>query len=271
MQLFDRVAAIDRSFSGTVGASARNLDTGQVLRYRADESFYPASTIKLPVLYEVLRQAREGLFSLTDPLTLKRRNRVEGGVLADLTTGLTLSIFDMATLMITVSDNAAANELIELVTPESVTLSMQRLGLDGIALNRKIGIGTDRPLGEATPGDFCRLMELIAQEQVLTPEDCRTILTVMKKQKFKELTVRYLDDWDDEPDEPVLEAATKSGWVRGVRNDVGVVWAPRATYAIAMFSKDCSDQRYHPENEANLALAHISRAIYDEWGRALRA
>lgn len=267
MHLFDRIAAVDHAFSGTIGVAARNLDTGQVLRYKADESFYPASTIKLPVLYEVMRQARQGLFSLSDPLSLRRENMVEGGVLADLTPGLTLSIRDMATLMITISDNAASNELIELVTPASVTLSMQRLGLPGIVLNRRIGIGTEHPLGEATPGDFCRLLELIAEEQVLTPEDCRTILSIMKKQKFKELTVRLLDDWDDEPDEPVLEAATKSGWVRGVRNDVGVLWAPRSTYVLAMFSKDCRDQRYHVDNEANLALARVSREIYEEWGR----
>lgn len=265
--LFDRVAALDQTFSGTLGVAARNLDTGEVFRYRADESFLPASTIKLPVLYEVLKQAQSGRFSLQDSRALQAHNMVEGGVLADLTPGLSLSLRDLAVLMITVSDNAATNELIELVTPEAVTRSMQELGLGGIVLNRKIGIGLDRPLGNATPGDLCRLLELIAEEQVLTPEDCRSIITIMKKQKYKDWIVRYLENWDDEPDEPSIEVASKSGWIRGVRNDVGIVWAPRATYVLAMYSKDCADRRFHIDNEGSLLLARVSQAIYEEWGK----
>jgi beta-lactamase class A len=267
MHFHDRIAEIDAAFSGIVGLAARNLDTGQVLRYRADETFLPASTVKLPVLYEVLRQAREGRFRLEQPLQLQRHNMVEGGVLADLTPGLALSVRDMAVLMITVSDNSATNELVELVTPEAVTRSMAELGLTGITLNRRIGIGAETPLGIAVPGDYCRLLELIHEEQVLTPADCRIMIDILKRQKYKELTVRYFEEWDDEPEEPVIEVGCKSGWVRGMRHEVAIVWAPRATYVFAVFTKECRDRRYHIDNEANLAVARISRALFDEWGR----
>lgn len=268
MNLYDRIAAIDEQFSGTIGVAARNLHTGEELRYNANHSFSPASTVKLPVLYEVLRQARAGRFNLSDPVQLKRENMIEGGVLADLTEGLTLSVRDMSMLMITVSDNAATNEMLDLVSAEAVNRSMDELGLSGLRINRKIGLGMERPLGNAVPEQFCKLLELIATDRVLTPEDCHTIIDMMKRQKFKEWTVRFLDDWDDEAEEPLVQAATKSGWVRGVRNDVGIIWAPRSTYVLAMFSNHCQDRRYWPDNEANGALARISQEIFREWGRA---
>ncbi len=95
------VEGLAAEFSGTLGLWAKSLDTGEVLAYGSEESFPPASTMKVPVLYEVFRQAGEGRFSLTDPLLLKADDVVGGsGILKDLTPGLTLPVRDLATLMI---------------------------------------------------------------------------------------------------------------------------------------------------------------------------
>jgi beta-lactamase class A len=78
MNWLQAVESVAAAFSGTLGVWAKSLDTGEILDYRAQESFPPASTIKVPILYEVFRQAGEGRFSLTDSLTLQADDVVGG-------------------------------------------------------------------------------------------------------------------------------------------------------------------------------------------------
>ncbi|HYF92785.1 MAG TPA: serine hydrolase [Symbiobacteriaceae bacterium] len=268
MSLAARIAEIDRAFSGTIGVTAINLTHEEWLNYNGTLSFPPASTVKLPVLCEVFRGAGEGRWSLDDQLTLTAGNVVEGsGVLLDLTPGLRLSIRDVATLMIVLSDNTATNMLIDLVTAQAVNHSLQEWGIAGVQINRKIGMNMEIPLGEATPAGMARLMELIARHELLPPQDCIAMIDILKRQKYKELTNRFIPETDNEDDAPAVRIASKSGWVRGTRNDVAVIWAPKATYVLSMFSKGCKDRRFYHDNEAAIALARISQAVYEEWGK----
>lgn len=271
MELRTAISAIDQAFSGTLGVAAVNLTTGERFEYQAQHSFYPASTIKLALLYETFRGAVEGRWSLDDKLTLTRENVVEGsGVLLDLTPGLQLSIRDVATLMIVVSDNTATNMLVDVCDTRRVNQSLAELGIDGVCMNRKIGMNMEIPLGEATPAGMARLMELIATHRVLTPDACLEMVDILKRQKFKELTNRFIPETDAEDDTPPVRIASKSGWVRGVRNDVAIIWAPRASYVLSMYSRDCKDRRFYHDNEGSLALARVSKAVYEAWGK-LRA
>lgn len=268
MTLLDQIAAIDQAFSGTLGVTAVNLTTGERVDHNAAMSFPPASTVKLPVLVELFRGAREGRWSLDQMLAMTPGNIVEGsGVLLDLTPGLQLSVRDVATLMIVVSDNTATNMLVDLVTTEGTNRMLTDFGIEGVRINRKIGMNMEMPLGEATPAGMARLMELIARHEVLTPQDCLAMIDILKRQKHKELTNRYIPETDDEDDSPPVRIASKSGWIRGTRNDVALIWAPRATYVLSMFSKGCKDRRFYHDNEAAVALARVSAAVYEAWGK----
>jgi beta-lactamase class A len=268
MGLAEQIAAIAAGFSGTLGVAATNLTTGERFTHNADESFYPASTIKLPLLYEIFKGAQEGRWQLDDQLELTTPNIVEGsGVLLDLTPGLKLSMRDVATLMIVVSDNTATNMLVDVAGIETVNQSLAELGITGVRMNRKIGIGLDRPLGEATPAGMARLLELIARHQVLTEQACTEIIDMLKRQKYKEFTNRFIPETDSEDDTPAVRIASKSGWVRGVRNDVALIWAPRSTYVLSMYSKDCKDRRFYHDNEGAITLPRVSQAVYEAWGK----
>ncbi len=268
MNLAPRIAAIADAFSGTLGVSAINLTSGAHFDYQSDLSFYPASTIKLPLLYEVFRGALAGRWGLDDQLALTPANQVDGsGVLADLTPGLRLSVRDTAMLMIVVSDNTATNMLVDLCGTDSLNASMVELGLTSIRMNRKIGIQTETPLGTATPADMARLMQLLGLHQVLTPAACTDMIDILKRQKYKETTNRYIPETDVEDDLAPVQIASKSGWIRGVRNDVALIWAPRSTYVLSMFTKDAKDRRYYVDNEGSLVLPRVSQAIYEAWGK----
>jgi len=116
MAVQDDLRGLAAGFSGTLGVWALSLDTGEIIEWNPTDTFPAASTIKVPILYEVYRQSGQGRFSLTDPQTLRAEDIVPGsGILKDLTPGLVLPVKDLATLMIIVSDNTATNMLIDLV------------------------------------------------------------------------------------------------------------------------------------------------------------
>ncbi len=268
MELAARIDQIAQGFSGKLGVTAIDLVTGRRFDYQGDHPFPPASTIKLPVLYEVWRGAREGRWSLDDKLTLTHANIVEGsGVLLDLTPGLQMSVRDVASLMVVVSDNTATNMLLDLCGVDGVNRTMAELGIPAVRINRKIGMNLEKPLGSVTPAGMARLMELIATHEVLDPQSCLEMIDILKRQKYKENTNRYIPDTDSEDDTPPVRIASKSGWIRGVRNDVALIWAPRTNYVLSMFSRDCKDRRFYVDNEGSRTLAQVSLAIYEAWGR----
>lgn len=267
MSLPGEIQAIAASFSGSLGVCALHLGTGERLEFQADTVFSTASTIKLAVLYEVWRGSLDGRWRLDDCLYLTTANKVEGsGVLQDLTDGLRLSVRDTAVLMTVISDNTATNMLIDLCSMARINQSMAELGLGAIRLNKKIGVRSDLPLGEATPAAMANLMARIGTHSLLTPAACAEMLAILTRQRYKENTSRYIPATDDESGEPAVVIASKSGWVRGVRNDVALVRSPRSTYVLSMFSQDCQDRRYYPDNEGSLALARVSEAVYHAWG-----
>ena len=94
-----------------------------------NQIFPSASIIKIPVLAALFKAAAEGKVDLNAKTTLKAENRVGGGgVLTELSIKLRPTVLDLATLMIIVSDNAATNELIDLVGMDQVNDLVRKLG-----------------------------------------------------------------------------------------------------------------------------------------------
>ncbi len=239
----------------------------RAIQWNAQEVFPAASTIKLPILYEVYRQAGEGRFRLTDPVTATADDVVAGsGILKELTPGLTLSIRDLATLMIVVSDNTAANLLIDLVGLEAVNRSLQALGLRGSVLAHKLmRAAPDATSNRSTPADLGALMTLIARQAILTPPACEEMLQILRRQHYTDYATRRIPEFDgyQEPGVvPAVTIASKSGSVRGTRNDVALVAGRTCRYVIAMMSRDCTDRRFYVDNEAAVLLATVSGLIY---------
>ncbi|MDR7418374.1 MAG: serine hydrolase [Armatimonadota bacterium] len=267
MALTDEIARLAAGFSGTLGVWAHSLDGGETIEWNATEAYPAASTIKLPILYEVFRQAGERRFRMDDTRMLEAGDVVPGsGILKDLTPGLALTVRDLATLMIVVSDNTATNMLIDLVGLEAVNTSTAALGLGGTRLAFKLFRAPQGPpRNVSTPRDLGRLMTLIATRAVLTPPACDEMLAILGRQHFTDLITRRLSDYDgflEAGKVPVVTVASKSGSIRGTRNDVGLVSAHGRRYVIAMMSKGCKDPRFYHDNEAALLLPEVSAAVY---------
>ena len=266
----DRIEQVQEGFSGTLGVAAKRLDAqdGKLLILNAQTVFPTASVIKVPILVEVFRQVERGRLSLDTQLTLKAKDKVGGsGILKELHAGLELTLLDLAKLMTVISDNTATNMLIEVVGRDSVNETMKKLGLNNTFLAGKLMVEANPiELSSSTPAEMLSLLIGIYKGEILSQNSCQQMLEIMKHQQYVTSMIgRYLpydSDAIEEGGESIL-IASKSGSIRGVRNDIGIIWGPNCTYAVAIMSKDCKDKRFYPDNEGSLAGAKISRIIYD--------
>jgi beta-lactamase class A len=262
------LARLAESFSGTIGVWARSVQTGEVIQSGAAEEAFPsASTIKLAIFYEMMRQAGEGRLDLNEMRALRDEEKVPGcGVLRDLTPGIQLPLRDLATLMMTISDNTASNMCIDAVGIESVNRAMDDLGLPGLRLRFKFFRALPgHPVNSAVPAQLGRLMDMIVRHEVLTPASCDAMLAVMKRVQCP-FAARYLPggaQYDRSPDGPVI--AAKFGMITGCRHEVGAVWKGDRGFVYAVMTKACKDERPVEDNEGLLAVGRAVRILWDHF------
>jgi beta-lactamase class A len=253
------VAAVAAAASGHVGLLARHLDTGEELSWKPSAQFGTASTIKVAVYAEVMRQRRLGRVDLGAEVVTSMPDLTGGsGVLGVLRPGLRCTVADLCTLMIVVSDNTATNMLIDLLGGvAAVNEGVASLGYPGLVLDHKVrlqppplvagppadaGSGPDaatdpgRPLGTATPAEFCRLFGDLHTGRVVDPASSAEMLITLRHQQSRSLIPRfYLDvaEPPSEPDEDGPGVASKTGWVGGCRVDTGLLYLPGDGGAVA--------------------------------------
>lgn len=124
---------------GDVGVFIKHLETGVEVGVNGDDTFPLASAFKLPILVELYAQERAGKVKFDEMYQLKPSEQHIGSgdisVNFDLP-GVTLSIRNLANLMMMVSDNSATDILLTRVGAPNVTARMRALGLTGIRVDR---------------------------------------------------------------------------------------------------------------------------------------
>lgn len=122
--------ALAASSEITCGVSIIHVERGERLSLGGERRFPACSVFKVPVLVELYRRAAAGEIDLTSRHVLAQADKAIGsGVLQLLTPGLAPTLHDLALLMITISDNTAADILTRLLGPEHISATMAELGL----------------------------------------------------------------------------------------------------------------------------------------------
>ena len=255
------IRAEDQRLDGVLGVAIRDLSNQHTLLLNADELFPTASTIKIAVLAEFCRQVQQGKLKFTDLYTLDPSDLVGGsGITSALTPGVTrLTLRDVAALMVSVSDNSAANVLIDRVGMDNVDRLLDSLGLVHTRLRRKmmdIKAAAEGRENVASPREMMLLLEALYQDRVLNKQLTDDYFNLLSEHKESYIP-REL------PEE--LRVANKSGELEGVRNDCGVVFSARP-YAICVMSTYLRHER-----DGGDAIARISGETYRMFDRLGRA
>ncbi len=273
MTLLEEVSRIAESGGGTYGIAANNLTTGESIGLHAEEIFSTASVIKVAVMVEFFRRLEDGSLDPDERLDLTDEYRVGGsGLLREFDNGLPLTLRDLCTAMIVVSDNVATNMLASRLGIPSINEGMQALGLPHTRLNRLIGFkpvqpGESEELGLSTPAEMLRLFQGLAVGEVVSPRASREMVGILARQQYRELIPRLLPDkYDAVTGRSDPQIAHKTGASNGVRNDVALLtFADGRQWVIAAFSRGLRDLSWSVDNEGHRTIAAIARAIYDAW------
>ena len=197
-KLESQIRDIDRSLDGVMGVAIEDLTTGQKFYLREDEVFPQASSIKITVLAELYHQAQlsaegaSGKAKLTDLYTVDRKDLVQDSdILLGLTPGVTrLTNRDVATMMVAVSDNAAANVLIDRVGMDNVNALLDSLGLTHTRLRRKmmdLKAASEGRENISTPREMMTLLDEIYRGKVLNREMTEDFLKMLSTHKYSEI------------------------------------------------------------------------------------
>jgi beta-lactamase class A len=255
----EKIAA---EFDGVMGVALKDLTTGETFLVNADGVFPQASSIKIPILLELLRQAQAGRLKLDERIELRRAQMTGGsGVLQRFGDGTSaISLRDLAALMIVLSDNTATNLLIDRVGMDNVNALLRAHGLAQIRLQRRmIDLEAGRASREnlATPREMAALLELLHAGKLVDAEHTALALEILKYPKNTPLRRGV---------PPSVEVANKPGGIPGVECDSGIVLLAGRPYAIAVMTT------YGREGDAaEQAITEVSRLAFGYFERLARA
>lgn len=272
-QLLDQLKAriqsqTDRHAQGTVAVAVIDPETETRLEILGDRSFHAASTMKVPVLIELFRQAAGGRFRLEDSLVVENRfsSIVDGSpyrieqdsddaLYARL--GSRVAIRTLAERMITVSSNLAANLLIELVGADSVQQTVERIGagtmsaLRGVEDLKAFEQGLNNT---ATAWDLALLLDAIRRGDAVSRAASEEMVDMLLAEEYEDMIPAGLPE--------TARAAHKTGWITGIEHDAAIVYPDCAPpYVLVILTEGYDD----PAVATRLG-SEITRAVH----RALR-
>lgn len=278
-------ARIESAFrdAGVTGyLHAVDLDLGRDVAVRADDPVVLASVFKVPLLVAFHRQAADGVLDPTEPVTLPPGHRTTGptGVSA-LLDEVRMSLRDLACLMITVSDNTAADAVLDRVGLDAVNAVAAELGGPGTVVDgggrdllgglledagaQSIGdvwARLDEPgvpgrlraldparTSRSTPREMTRLLGTIWRDEAAPPAECAAMRRMFGLQVWPHRLSSGFP-YDD------VVVSGKTGTLLTLRNEVGVVEYPDGgRYAVAVFTRSLLPVTVLPQADAVIGTA----------------
>ena len=267
--LESRVRGIISASGAEVAVAYRTLDGSRELLIDPDRPFHAASTMKVPVMIELFRQAHEGRLSLDDRLPVRN----EFHSLADGSTfslsvgddsdaevyaavGQTLTLRQLCEAMITVSSNFAANLLIERLGVANIQRTVKALGGDGMQVLRGVEDQKAFDLGlnnTTTALGLLVLLQRLAHGTAVDAQADAAMIDILKRQKFNDAIPAGLPDGT-----PV---AHKTGNITRIHHDAAIVYASRP-YVLVLLVRGVEDQK-----KSAVLMAELSRTVYEANGR----
>lgn len=226
-----------------------------IISKNSEREMSSASLIKIPVIIAAYRQAELGKIDLEEKIVVKPDHKVGGaGVIQYLTEGTLLSVKDLLTLMIIVSDNTATNMMIDLIGQETINQFNKLLGCKHTKLERRLMdyVARDKGLDNVTSAsDMVKFLKEIAENRFLTSKSSHEILNILTGQQFQDKLPAMMD-LDH------VFVANKTGEIPGVEHDVAIIRHNDDQVLITVLIDQLNNQF-----EGKQVIARIGKAVYD--------
>src|SRR6266545_5439905 len=248
-----------------VGLMLLPLDGRDAVMIEPDKAFHAASTMKVPVMIELFRQAEAGQLRLEDPLPIVNEfhSIVDGSVYhlnvgddsdAEVykAVGKTMTLRELCEAMITVSSNLAANLLIERLGVENIRTTVARLGATGMDVRRGVEDqkAFDQGLNNTTTArGLALLLQKLASGQAVSARADTEMVAILKGQKFNDGIPAGVPEGT-----PI---AHKTGTITKIHHDAAIVYGPRP-YVLVILVRGIQEQK-----ESAALMAAMSREVWN--------
>jgi beta-lactamase class A len=270
-----RDADLQRRLQQMVDSSGADVaiyfrDTGSddSVLFNADVRMHAASTMKVPVMIQLFRDADSGSFDLDGaiPVTQTFRSIVDGSsYLLDPSSDSDSTLYDrvgqevpvreLIDRMITWSSNLATNILIEFAGAPRVTATMRSFGADSIEVLRGV---EDLQAFEAglnnttTARDLGVILTALVEGRAASEAATTEMLNILERQHFNEGIPAGLPEG--------TRVAHKTGSITAINHDAAIVFpegrAP-APYVLVVLVRGIDDH-----DASSALIAEISRTVY---------
>ncbi len=247
---FERDGALERVVRRSVGEErerfavvVKNLADGRGALLAPDRKLYAASLFKVWVMLEAYHQESAGLLDFQESYVVSDYYGGEFGLNpGELAVCERVTLGEALAAMIGVSDNVAANMLLDRVGSGNVNAMLSGLGL---AVS---GVPVDGSL-PTTAAEMALLLEAIARRSAIGEEASEEMLALLQTQGIDDRLPALL---------PAGTAvAHKTGNWASATHDAGIVFSPEATYVIVVLTDFGFDE------DGATPIARLSRAVYD--------
>ena len=259
-----RLRALIAASGAEVAIAFRTVDGRSELLIDPDKPFHAASTMKLPVMIELFRQARAGMLSMDDALPVRNEfhSIVDGSPFAlgegddsdkevYAAIGKTMTLRQLCDAMITMSSNFAANLLIERLGVASVRRTVASLGADGMQVLRGVEDqkAYDKGLNNTTTArGLLVLFDRLAHGTAVDAESDAQMIAILKRQHFNTAIPAGLP--------PGTVVAHKTGDITRIHHDAGIVYGP-SPYVLVVLVRGIDDLK-----TSAALMADISKTVY---------
>lgn len=217
---------------GKVGLYCKDLITGDEIDYHGDWLFRPASVIKLPMFADIVRRVSEGEISFQEKIHIFDKEKIPGcGAVQYFRGDVDLELELLCKLMITISDNTAANVLIRYFGADRLTEGFRRLGLKKSMVQRRFydwELESQGIQNCLSPREMGWLMEEIYAGRLVNRGASEYMKQVLLEQQI-EHKLELLPEG--------MQAAHKTGEEDGTTNEVALIFAEHP-FVFSFFSNE---------------------------------
>ena len=251
-----------------VAVAFRTLDGRSQVLIDPDKPFHAASTMKVPVMIELFRQARAGTVALDEPIAVRNEfHSIVDGSTYKLSegddsdkaiyaaVGKTLTLEQLNEAMITVSSNFATNLLIEKLGVEKIRATVATLGADGMQVLRGVEDqkAFDKGLNNSTTArGLMVLFDRLGHGRAVDAKSDAAMIDVLKRQKFNDAIPAGLPAGPSR-----VEVAHKTGNITRIHHDAAIVYAKRP-YVLVILVRGIQEQKV-----SAALMEQISRRVYE--------
>lgn len=218
---FQPIERLVKELPGKIGVYAACPETGECWRKNPDMPLMAASVIKLTIMVEAFRQKETGLVDFAQPVTIQPQDKLPScGALTYLHDGVTVTVGDLVTLMIILSDNTATNLLIDMLGMKNINRTIDTYGWTNTRLNRKLfqpELAKQGIENYVSAQDMGKLLEGLLAGDIVSSEASRDMLSILRNQRLNGKLPFYLHSRG-------IPCAHKTGEDDGITHDVGIIF-----------------------------------------------